>query len=368
MEQLSTSSRLTRLDSLHLTGEHRPVSDPMADLRRAATLRIHNGVGLRPVPEELTETVLRECWQMRRQRAFWLDLTAPTPAALQAVATLFGFHLLTVEDALSPEHRPKIDEHEDYLFMMFQSVAGISDETVLPTAGVGHCATNRLAVYLGVGFLVTVHDRGFAPVEEVAEIVDARDTTMDQHLDLVLHAIVDRMIDQVFPVLSGVEDRIQEIEAHIFTEQDQDVLPTVLKTKRELMTLRRLMGLQREMLLRLSRREDLPCIEAKTAIYFRDVYDHAVRLEETCVMLIELATNVAEAHLAVASRRTNEVMKFLTIFSTIWMPLTFIVGVYGMNFDYMPELKVWWFYPFLWVVMIGIVGGMLMFFRRKKWL
>ncbi len=368
MEQLSTSSRLTRLDNLHLTGEHLPVSDPMADLQRVATLRIHNGVGLRPVLEGLTEAVLCECWQMRRQRAFWLDLTAPTPAALQAVATLFGFHLLTVEDALSPEHRPKIDEHEDYLFMMFQSVAGISDETVLPTMGVGHCATNRLAVYLGVGFLVTVHDRGFAPVDEVAEIVDARDTTMDQHLDLVLHAIVDRMIDQVFPVLSDVEDRIQEIEAHIFTEQDQDVLPTVLKTKRELMTLRRLMGLQREMLLRLSRREDLPCIEAKTAIYFRDVYDHAVRLEETCVMLIELATNVAEAHLAVASRRTNEVMKFLTIFSTIWMPLTFIVGVYGMNFDYMPELKVWWFYPFLWVVMIGIVGGMLMFFRRKKWL
>jgi magnesium transporter len=112
----------------------------------------------------------------------------------------------------------------------------------------------------------------------------------------------------------------------------------------------------------------LPFIDAKTAIYFRDVYDHAVRLEETCVMLIELATNVTEAHLAVASRRTNEVMKFLTIFSTIWMPLTFIVGVYGMNFEYMPELKVWWFYPFLWMVMIGVVSGMLLFFRRKKWL
>lgn len=367
MEQLSTSSRLARLDNLHLTGEHLPVPDPIADLQRAATLRIHNGVGLRPVPG-ITEATLRECWETRQRQSFWLDLTAPTPAALQSVAMLFGFHLLTVEDALSPEHRPKIDEHEDYLFMMFQSVAGISDETVLPTVGVGHCATNRLSVYLGVGFLVTIHDRGFAPVEEVAEIVDGRDTTMDQHLDLVLHAIVDRMIDQVFPVLSEVEDRIQETEAHIFTELDQDVLPTVLKTKRELMTLRRLMGLQREMLLRLSRREDLPFIEAKTAIYFRDVYDHAVRLEETCVMLIELATNVAEAHLAVASRRTNEVMKFLTIFSTIWMPLTFIVGVYGMNFDYMPELRVWWFYPFLWAVMISIVGGMLLFFRRKKWL
>ncbi|MFQ3581661.1 MAG: magnesium/cobalt transporter CorA [Chloracidobacterium sp.] len=344
-----------------------PPPPPLADLQRSATLRIHNGAGLRPLPE-LTETVLRDCWQARRQRSFWLDLSAPSQAMVQSIANLFGFHPLTVEDALSPEHRPKIDEHEDYLFMVFQSVAGISDETVLPTLGVGHCTTNRLAVYLGVGFLVTIHDRGFAPAEEVAEIVDARDTTMDQHLDLVLHAIVDRMIDQVFPVLADVEDQIQEVEARIFTESDQDVLPTVLKTKRELMTLRRLMGLQREMLLRLSRREDLPFIEPKTAIYFRDVYDHAIRLEENCAILIELATNVAEAHLAVASRRINEVMKFLTIFSTIWMPLTFIVGIYGMNFDYMPELKVWWFYPFVWVVMIGIVVGMLLFFRRKKWL
>jgi magnesium transporter len=365
MDHLSTSS-LTRLDNVPLP-EAQLYPDPVAELRQAAILRVHNGVGLRPVPD-LTEAFLRECWQMRQQRAFWLDLTAPTPAALQAVARLFGFHPLTVEDVLSSENRPKIDEQEGYLFMLFQSVAGLSEKTVLPSTGVGHCATSRLAVYLGVGFLVTIHDLGLAPVSEVAEIVDARDTTMDQHLDLVLHAIVDRMIDQVFPVLSELEDRIQEIEARIFTELDQDVLPTVLKTKRELMTLRRLMGLQREMLLRLSRREDLPFIDAKTAIYFRDVYDHAVRLEETCVMLIELATNVAEAHLAVASRRTNEVMKFLTIFSTIWMPLTFIVGVYGMNFEYMPELKVWWFYPFLWMVMIGVVSGMLLFFRRKKWL
>ncbi|MCS7078730.1 MAG: magnesium/cobalt transporter CorA [Chloracidobacterium sp.] len=339
---------------------------PPDDLQRSAVLRVYNGVGLRPLPE-LTEDTLRECWQARLQRPFWLDLTAPAPATLQAAASLFGFHPLTVEDALSPEHRPKIDEYEEYLFMVFESVAGLSDETVLPGLGVGHCTTNWLAVYLGMGFLVTIHERGFTPVEEVAEIVDARDTTIDRHLDLVLHAIVDRMIDQVFPVLADVEDRIQEIEARIFTESDQDVLPIVLKTKRELMTLRRLMGLQREMLLRLSRREDLPFIEAKTAIYFRDVYDHAIRLEENCAMLIELATNVAEAHLAVASRRINEVMKFLTIFSTIWMPLTFIVGIYGMNFEYMPEIKIWWFYPFLWVVMISVVAGMLLFFRRKKW-
>ncbi|OYT70286.1 MAG: magnesium and cobalt transport protein CorA [Chloracidobacterium sp. CP2_5A] len=363
MTEKPLAGRLTLIDSASV----QLTPSPPAEIERFAALRVHNGVGLRPV-DKLSEADLRECWQARHQRSFWLDLTAPPPATLQSVANTFSFHPLTVEDALSPEHRPKIDEHEEYLFMVFQSVAGISDETVLPTAGVGHCRTNRLAAYLGVGFLVTVHDRGFAPVEEVADIVDARDTTMDRQPDLVLHAIVDRMIDQVFPVLADVEDRIQEIEARIFTESDEDVLPTVLKTKRELMTLRRLMGLQREMLLRLSRREDLPFIEPKTAIYFRDVYDHAVRLEENCAILIELATNVAEAHLAVASRRINEVMKFLTMFSTIWMPLTFIVGVYGMNFDYLPEIKIWWFYPFLWVVMGSVVIVMIRFFRRKKWL
>ncbi len=331
------------------------------------TIRVHTGGGLRPVCLVSNDS-LGGYWKDREKHPIWIDLTSPPVADLKKLAGDCGFHPLTVEDVLNPEHQPKIDEYENYIFMVFRSVTGISDETTATGFNVGNCKTSRLAVYLGPGFLVTIHGIDAHAVDEVSTIVDSRDTAIDHHLDQVLHAIIDRMIDQVFPVISDMEDKIQEIEEKIFTASDKDVLPTILRTKRELLTLRRIMGSQREMLARLSRREDLPYIDPKTAVYFRDVLDHAARLEETCIVLTDLATSVAEAHLAVASNRINEVMKFLTIFSTIWMPLTFIVGVYGMNFHHMPELDVWWFYPLVWVLMIVIVVGMMFFFRRKKWL
>lgn len=331
------------------------------------TIRVHDGNGLRPVCL-VEDSNLSDYWKDREAHPLWIDVTDPNLKHLKELAEQLGFHPLTVEDALNPEHQPKIDEYDGFIFMVFRSVIGIADETTIPGVGIGHCQTCRLAVYLGKGFLVTLHGFNAQAVQEVAHIVDSRDTAIDHHLDQVLHAIVDRMIDQVFPVLGEMEDKIQEIEETIFTATDKDILPTILRTKRELMTLRRVMGQQREMLTRLSRREDLPYIDPKTAVYFRDVLDHAARLEETCIVLTDLATSVAEAHLAVSSNRINEVMKFLTIFSTIWMPLTFIVGVYGMNFHHMPELDVWWFYPFVWILMMAIVVGMMLFFRRKNWL
>ena len=179
--------------------------------------------------------------------------------------------------------------------------------------------------------------------------------------DVYKRQIVDRLIDGVFPVLEQLEDEVELIEDEIFADPKPVQLSQILKLKRELLNLRRLISPQREMLSRLSRREDLPYIQPRTAIYFRDVYDHAVRIEEAAIILTDFASGVAEAYLSVASNRMNEAMRVLTVLSTIFMPLTFIAGIYGMNFDYMPELKMTWFYPFLWVVMIVIAAAMLVF-------
>jgi magnesium transporter len=137
--------------------------------------------------------------------------------------------------------------------------------------------------------------------------------------------------------------------------------------KRQLLTIRRLVAPQREMLGRLARR-DLPFIEDRTSHYFRDVYDHVARIEETTLVLTDLASGALEAQLSVSSNRLNEIVKVLTIFSAIWMPLTFLAGVYGMNFEFLPELRIRWFYPALWGGWIVIAAGMLAAFRWRRWI
>ncbi|MBX7221316.1 MAG: magnesium/cobalt transporter CorA [Blastocatellia bacterium] len=333
------------------------------------TIRSYNdGKGLCYTPH----THLAEVWFKRTDGLLWVDFEAPTSQEMELLTSVCGFHPLSVEDVISPEHQPKIDEFDFYLFMVFRSVSLPDREGdscfSLETHERDFCEKTKLAAYLGKDFLVTIHHRPIPAVDEIRRQIDSRDMALEKHLDQVLHAIVDRMVDGVFPVLEAFEERIELIEDSIFHNSTTIHLSYVLKLKRGLLNLRRIMGPQREMLARMSRRDDLPFIQPKTVIYFRDVYDHAARIEESILMLTDLATGVAEAQLSVTSNRMNEVMKFLTIFSTIWMPLTFIAGIYGMNFEFMPELHLRWFYPIVWVVMIVIVLAMLWFFRQKKWI
>ncbi len=187
-------------------------------------------------------------------------------------------------------------------------------------------------------------------------------------MDRFLHALVDRMMDELLPILDRCEERLEEIEETIFSgAPPQQALQELLHLKRQLLTIRRLVAPQREMLGRLARR-DLPYIEERTSHYFRDVYDHVTRLEETTIVLTDLASGALEAHLSVSSNRLNEIVKVLTIFSAIWMPLTFLAGVYGMNFEFLPELRIRWFYPALWVFWLAITAGMLWLFRRRRWI
>ncbi|MBI4746849.1 MAG: magnesium/cobalt transporter CorA [Acidobacteria bacterium] len=311
-------------------------------------------------------------WPRRHEFPIWVDIEYPIEADLKQLVDICEFHPLTVDDTVSPHHQPKIDEFDDYLFLVFRSVSPVTDEYDMCYTPERHtreyCSTMKLAVYLGKDFLVTIHDKQVPAVVEMAKFVDTRNLAYEQHLDQILHGIVDRLIDGVFPVLEQLEDEVELIEDEIFADPKPVQLSQILKLKRELLNLRRLISPQREMLSRLSRREDLPYIQPRTAIYFRDVYDHAVRIEEAAIILTDFASGVAEAYLSVASNRMNEAMRVLTVLSTIFMPLTFIAGIYGMNFDYMPELKMTWFYPFLWLLMIAIALAMLVFFRRKKWL
>ena len=269
-------------------------------------------------------------------------------------------HPLTVEDSLTPVQPPKVEEFEGYLFLLFRGLR--------PTAEGFELDSYKLAVYLGPSFLVTVHRRPVAACREVSRLVLERDLPMESQMDRVLHALVDRMTDEILPILDRFEERLEELEEGVFSRAPQkEVLQELLALKRQLLTIRRLVVPQREMLGRLARR-DLPYIDERTSHYFRDVWDHVARIEETTVVLTDLASGALEAQLSVASNRLNEIVKVLTIFSAIWMPLTFLAGVYGMNFTFMPEIDEPWAYPLVWLSFLLVGGSMVYFFRRRGWL
>ncbi|HPA50662.1 MAG TPA: magnesium/cobalt transporter CorA [Thermoanaerobaculia bacterium] len=317
---------------------------------------LEDGKGL----QLLEDTPLASAWPGLAGRSIWVDVEDPTDAEARALADVCGFHHLTVEDALTPVQPPKVEEFEGYLFLLFRGLR--------PTDEGFELESYKLAVYLGPSFLVTVHRRPVAACREVSRLVLERDLPMESQMDRVLHALVDRMMDEILPILDRFEERLEELEEAVFSRSPhREVLQELLGMKRQLLTIRRLVAPQREMLGRLARR-DLPFIEERTSHYFRDVYDHVARMEETTMVLTDLASGALEAQLSVASNRLNEIVKVLTIFSAIWMPLTFLAGVYGMNFEFLPELKIRWFYPALWGAWIAIAAGMLAVFRWRRWI
>ncbi len=321
------------------------------------TVHLHeDGKGL-----QLLEGVsLTDAWPGLSGRSIWVDVEDPTEAEAKALAEVCGFHPLTVEDALTPVQPPKVEEFGSYLFLLFRGLRPAEEGLELE----GY----KLAAWLGPGFLVTAHRRPVAACREVSRLVLDKDLPMESQMDRVLHALVDRMMDEILPILDRFEERLEELEESVFSGAPQrEALQELLGAKRQLLTIRRLVAPQREMLGRLARR-DLPFIDERTSHYFRDVYDHVARLEETTIVLTDLASGALEAQLSVSSNRLNEIVKVLTIFSAIWMPLTFLAGVYGMNFEFLPELKLRWFYPALWGLWIALAAGMLAVFRWRRWL
>ena len=264
---------------------------------------------------------LADAWSARGGGTLWIDVEDPLEEEKRDLGAVCGFHPLAVEDALSTDQAPKVDEYDGYLFLLFRGLRPTGDGGIDPF---------KLAAFLGDGWLVTVHQRPAPALAAAAASCLSRDVPWENAADRVLHACVDRMTDEIPPVLAGLEARFEELEERIFDDPRPDTLQALLGMKRELFRVRRLLHPQREMLARLAHL-DFPHVDPRTAVYFRDVYDHTAGAEELAATLTELAAQTAESYLSLISNRLNEVMKVLTIFTVILMPLTFLVGVYGLN-------------------------------------
>ena len=294
-------------------------------------------------------------------KRIWVDLERQTPDADELLTEVLKLHPLTIEDIWAERSRPKIDDYDDYLYVIVH--------------GIGAAKRDRLALVeidlvIGPNWLVT-HDPAGLVSDDIGTELDHSARVMARGIAWLAHAILDRAVDRYLPVIDQLDAEIEQLENdvldHAGTPHGRSVLVRVLAFKRRLQELRRMGIHQREILLRLSRGE-LDEIPADALPFYRDVYDHFLRINDIAEGYRDLVTSALDAYLSVQSNRMNEIMKTLTLMSTVMLPLTFIVGLYGMNFKHMPELDWVWGYPAAIALMIVVAGGILLWFRRRGWI
>jgi len=295
-----------------------------------------------------------------REGLVWVALEEPDEEEITRVLeNQFHFHPLAVEDCQSDGYQtPKLDDYGEYLFLVVQSVTsgGLLDGDT----------TRELNIFLGDNYLVSSSLRKITAVEKLRKRLERDERIYQNGSDFLCHALLDQVVDEFIPHIDQLEEEIDFLEEAVLSNPDPQTLQRILRLKRYSMNLRRVISPQREVINRLCR-DDFPMIDPHSRMYFRDVYDHLVRIFDMLDGIRDMTTSALEVYLNATSLRLNEVMKALTIVSTIFLPLSFVAGIYGMNFDYMPELGWRWGYPLVWLIFVLIAGGMLSYFRKRRW-
>lgn len=316
--------------------------------------------GTNKIEENLTVADLPEL--LKDQSAvIWVDMEHPTEADEQVLLDVFKFHPLTVEDCRENRHYPKIEEFEGYLYFIVHGVTGdISPERF---------NTIELDGFLGSNYVITYHHATFRSISNVKQLLRTTPVACQRGTAFLLYHILDFVVDYYSPVLDDFDDRIDRLEDEIFNlkQPNNNILVEIMDLKRSVLRLRRISGKQMDILHRMSRGE-FALIPEDMRPFYRDIYDHLVRVVDLAENYRDLIGGSLDAYLSVVSNRLNEIMKVLTIFSAIMLPLTFIAGVYGMNFDNMPELKSSYGYFAVIALMILIAVGMLFLFRKRGWI
>lgn len=290
----------------------------------------------------------------------WVDLVNPSIPESLVLRDTFGFHALSVEDAMASLQYPKVEAYDGYLYVVLH---GIDFE-----ASQQGFATHDVDFFLGCNFLVTVHKGQSRSIGELRDHVIRNPRMLGDGPVPLFHRIVDALVDHYRPELEKLEARLDDLEERVFESPSPDLAREILDQKHEVAHLRRVTAPQRDVMARLARREFVD-ISTEMSFRFRDVYDHLVRLSDDGLMLHDRLSGMLEAHLSQVSNHLNEVMRVLTIVATVFMPLTLLTGMYGMNvslplFPGGARAQFWW----LFWLMLAVVAGMLLVFRRKRWI
>jgi magnesium transporter len=291
----------------------------------------------------------------------WMDIQGlGSETVLKQVGEIFNLHPLLLEDVVNVPQRPKLEDYNNQLLVISQMVRLKEDESGFDT--------EQVSFVLGKRYLLSFQEE---ELQDCFEIVRDRIRTSQGRVrksgaDYLTYLLLDTIIDGYFPVVEHYEDRIEALEDMIISNPDRDTMQEIYDVRRELLALRRLIWPMRNVL-HLLMRDHHGIVSDEVQIYFRDSYDHVIQILEIIEAYRELAASLMDVYMSTMGNKLNEIMKFLTVISTIFIPLTFIVGVYGMNFENMPELKGEWSYFLVWLVMLAVAGGLIFYFWRKGW-
>jgi magnesium transporter len=311
--------------------------------------------------EEVDIGELRELAAFRTSETItWIDVQGlGNPSMLEELGTLFSIHPLALADVFNVPQRPKVEPYDENVLIITRMVR-------MPTPPA--LDMHQLSIVLGPRYVLSFQEHYSDVLEPVRERVRLGGSII-RHAgsDYLAYTILDAVIDGYYPVLESLGDHFEEFEDEIITRPTPEALRRIHFLRRELLALRRGIWPQRDAINSLIR-DELPFITHSVQIYLRDCYDHIVQLADVVDNYRDLASSLMDMYLSSMSNRLNEIMKMLTLIATIFIPLTFIVGIYGMNFDYMPELHYRWAYPLLWLVMLGTAAGLALYFRHRGWI
>ena len=313
--------------------------------------------------EEREVKALEECFVFKdKPTVTWINVEGVHQVEMiEKLGECYGFHPLVMEDILNTDQRPKMEIYGDYIYIVLKMIYG---------GDIKHpIAIEQVSLILGKNFVISFQEGRegdvFNPVRE--RIRNGKGLIRKMGADYLAYSLLDTIVDHYFLILETLGEKVELLEEELMRSPTSKTLQEIQKFRNEISLVRRAVWPLREVTIGLERKES-PLIKETTEIYLRDVYDHTVQVMDTMEVYREMLSGMLDIYLSSVSNRLNSVMKVLTIIATIFMPLTFIAGIYGMNFKYMPEIEWRWGYPAVWVIIVLIGVSMLIYFKKKKWL
>lgn len=323
---------------------------------------------------EIRKLTFKELRQAMGEKngVLWVDMEDPMEAEEETLlVSMCDFHPLAIEDCQRGRgeegHLPKVEDYGEYIFVIFNPVEPVQAADGTEAMSRLEITTSQLSAFLNNHMLVTHHYKPLRSVTHAVQLCSKNPQILGRGPDFLFHMIIDDIVDNYTPIMDNLDDAVDQMEDEVFHEPDQSTMMRILQLKRNIMTIRRVAVYQREMLSRLSRGE-FPLITTDEMFYYRNVYDHLVRMTDLTDSYRDMVSSLLDAYLSVTSNRLNQVMKVLTIISTIFLPLGVITGFFGMNFAYLPISQ--WEHGVLATTlgMVAVAVGMLLFFRKNKWI
>jgi magnesium transporter len=310
-------------------------------------------------PEKFTQLL------QNPQAVLWVDFISEPPETSQPVLEAFGFHHLAIDDALQETHVPRLDDWDEYLYIVLNYMR-------LKTNGdIWETDVDELDVFLGKNYIVTHHDHQISAVDEAWTICFRDERNVQQGADHILYRITDHLMAGYMPAVEKIDEAVDRIEDQVFHGPSPRLLEQLFSLKRALLAMRRIIIPQREVLNKLAR-DEYKVVDPRDRVFFRDIYDHLVRLHDLNESLRDIVGGVQDTYLSAVNNRMNEIMKTLTIITVLFMPLTFLTGYFGMNFfEPLGNLTGWTTTPVFYVtlaIVLLLPIGMYIWFRRRTWL